>query len=161
MSNYNIIPYKKSYNQELRKLIDVEFGAGFSHTKEFENDRFKILLAVSGSILLGACALKIKGKQGVFDFIVVGNKFVSQGIGKALFESRFRLAKEFKLEVIDINHWKRSSSPVPFCAGKYKFIKVELKPNFWFQESKKSKYDCNECGTPPCTCICEVYRLII
>ena len=88
MSNYNIIPYRRSYNQELRKLIDLEFGAGFSNTKEFENDRFKILLAVSGSILLGACALTIIGKKGVFDFIVVRNKFVSQGIGKALFESR-------------------------------------------------------------------------
>lgn len=161
MSSYKIIPYKKKYNEELRKLIDVEFGAGFSSTKDFENDRFKILLAVSGSKLLGASALKIKGKQGVFDFIVVGREFVSRGIGKALFESRFRLAKEFKLEVIDINHWKRSSSPFPFCAEKYKFVKVELKQNFWFQESKKSDYNCNECGIPPCTCICEVYRLVI
>ena len=161
MSNYNIIPYTRSYNQELIELIDLEFGAGFSNTKEFENDRFKILLAVSGSILLGACALKIIGKKGVFDFIVVRNKFVSQGIGKALFESRFILAKEFKLEVIDINHWKRLLSPVPFCAEKYKFIKIDLKPNFWFQESKRSQYDCNECGTPPCTCSCEVYRLTI
>jgi hypothetical protein len=159
--NYKIVPYIRSYNQALKKLIDKEFGTGFSDTKAFEETGFKILIAVSEDILLAACALKINGQKGVFDVIVVGNEFTSQGIGKALFEARLRLAKEVKLDVIDINHWKRSLSPIPFCAENYGFVKVESKPNFWFEDSDKGGYNCKECGIPPCTCTSEVYRLTI
>ncbi len=157
--DYKVVPFDDNYLDQLIKLIDEGFGSGYSSTKNITDHGYRVICTILGGKLIGAATLKVEGKIGILDFIVIATEYRGKGVAKALFKSRIEMAKGLKLDTLRINHWVRKGSSIPFCATDFGFKKTESAPNYWARESEIKGYVCAECKSIPCSCTRDLYEL--
>jgi len=158
--NFEIIPYSKTYFNSITHLIDVNFGMGYSLSKDIhaENNFAWCAIDATGK-LIGFSLLKVEGKKGIFELTVVDEFHREKGVGTHLFNERIKKAKLLSLEKITLNHWLKSDSKKPFCAEKFGFYLSEVRCNYWSTQSMVFGYNCVECNQLPCVCECHVYEM--
>lgn len=157
--NYKVVPLDVNYLDKLNRLIDESFGSGYSSTKNIKDPSYKVICATFEGQLIGSATLKVEGKTGILDFIVIAKEFREKGVGKVLFKTRIEMAKGWKLDTLRINHWVKKDAPIPFCATDFGFKKTESTPNYWAKESEIEGYVCAECKSIPCSCTRDLYEL--
>jgi len=156
--NYKIVPYSLSFEKSVKKLIDDNFGVGFSVSKKMEE--YYCWCAINeSSELVGFASLKPLGGIALLDLIVVKKGFRGRGIGTSLFETKMKEAERLNLFQFVVNHWVRDGEEKPFCALDFGFELKESIPNYWGEDSLSLNYECLECKNIPCNCRCDVYIL--
>ena len=96
---------------------------------------------------------------GVIKTIGVSSKFKKRGIGTCLASKGIDFLKKKSTLIISICWEQKEGSPFMLLLEKNRFERIHKLENFWERDSLSKKYNCNNCGTPPCTCDAYVLEL--
>lgn len=157
-----VVNYRKYSDQDQPKideLLDAVFGANYHKSKTYSsNHHFTIVAEQQGRIIGVAIGEILKQDLGVLDLICVDASFRNQGIGKELFVRRLKEFERKQISDLRLNHWVRLNEFEPRLGIKFGFEFVEEIIGYWKEVSLKLNSSCAECGPPPCSCRCRVYK---
>lgn len=154
-------------NDELNKYIGSNNYIGFVARTTNSIVGFK-LLQING--LKGLINTSLNEKEwfldqyskelpvGVIKTIGVSNKFKKRGIGNALAKIGIDFLKKKSIPIISICWEQKGGSPFMLLLEKNRFERIHKLENFWEKDSLSKKYNCNNCGAPPCTCDAYIYE---
>tara|TARA_Y100000739_G_C20525612_1_gene426373 strand:+ start:360 stop:857 length:498 start_codon:yes stop_codon:yes gene_type:complete len=160
--NFEIIPYSKKHFTSITLLIDVNFGMGYSLSKNINVENNFAWCAVNETKkIIGFSLLKVEGKTGFFELTVVDELYRRKGVGTSLFNERIKKSQLLGLKKIILNHWLKNNSQEPSYALKLGFSLSAVKNNYWSTQSLIFGYNCIECEKLPCVCKCHVYEMTL
>lgn len=154
-----IVNFQPQHHSAIKDLLEERFGKNYLKAKP-NLFRSEILLVASNEKqVVGFCAGHLLAKnQGILDVLAVHINFQHLGIGTALFRERLKMFATLNVNELLLFHWVSNQNPIPVIALKNGFTLLNTVPNYWKKESKNLNYHCVQCGPPPCSCSCKIYR---
>lgn len=95
---------------------------------------------------------------GVIKTIAIKNKYKEQGIGTSLMKDCLSNFRTKNISILSLIAWKsKHGINMEGIMKNNQFIKLKEIENYWSLESIEKKYNCPDCGSPPCTCMAVIF----
>ena len=102
--------------------------------------------------------IKTPKKIGITNTIVILNNYKGKGLGSVIFNNFLTFFKENSIDTVTGFAWKtKEGINMEAIFKKTNFYILEVIQNFWREDSIEKKYNCPDCGAPPCNCSTVIY----
>ena len=180
-------PLNESHIDTALSICDIELGKGylnFETLKRLVNNKKTLVIGVfdiEGEMLgFGYCSIlkqvelektmhssqynkipqiiKNPEKVGITNTIVIRNNYKGRGLGTTIFNHFTTFFKENSIDTVTGFAWKNKEGiNMETIFKKNNFNILEIIKQYWYEDSIENKYNCPDCGEPPCNCSTVIY----
>lgn len=95
---------------------------------------------------------------GVFKLIAIEKQFQKKGLGSIFIDLSFEFFKKNNIHKVSAFAWESKTGIHMKNIFDRNHLSIVCRiPDFWNIDSLEKKYNCPECGTPPCRCTAVVF----
>ena len=176
MSNYQLVSFSPTHFYESIVIFNQEFGKDYISfeelDKQYKSNTFLGYGVVDNASkeLIGLCLgytnytaeeqfkLPLPKEYVYLKSIVVRRDCHGKGIGKRLLAEFIKKADEVRQDIFS-TVWVKEHTISVFekMLAKSQFVLCSEHKNYWQERSMIEKFECEKCGSPPCTCTMRVY----
>lgn len=95
---------------------------------------------------------------GILKLIAIQKNYQKKGLGTKFIKNSFDFFLKNNIQTICAFAWKsKTGINMKTIFDHHQLKIIDRIPNFWSEDSILQKYDCPECGKPPCKCTAVIF----